>query len=355
MALDIYTPMDLYAVMYDERQKVRTSTWLDMFFPNSFLSEQEEIMFDKIEASREIAPFMLPNVPGKPIFRPQGERINTFKPAYTKPKDAVRPSQSLKLQPGELARRQALMSPKARFDARVIEITKFHRDAITRLWEYMGARAVIDGQITISYEGAAPVTIDFGREAGHTITKGAAARWGDSGISAWDDIQDWVDTVSSAEFGAAPTDIMMGSKAYKAFMADADVQKKLDKDVKGVDSVQLSQGLIVKDPMDPFTLVGYIGAIKIWLVSGIGNTFVSGGASASILKSHEVLVASRAVDGVKAFGAILDVNSLQPADIVSKMWDQDDPSARFIMSQSSPLMIPVNPNATLLAAPVVAD
>ena len=34
MALDIYTPHDLYAVMYDDRQTVSTSQWLEMFFPN---------------------------------------------------------------------------------------------------------------------------------------------------------------------------------------------------------------------------------------------------------------------------------------------------------------------------------
>jgi len=72
------------------------------------------------------------------------------------------------------------------------------------------------------------------------------------------------------------------------------------------------------------------------------------------VKTNEVLLGSRAVDGVKAYGAILDVNSLEPADIYPKMWDQEDPSARYIMSQSAPLMIPVNPNATVKATPVPA-
>ena len=50
---------------------------------------------------------------------------------------------------------------------------------------------------------------------------------------------------------------------------------------------------------------------------------------------------------VKAFGAILDnAANLEVADIFTKMWDQEDPSARFIMSQSAPLMIPTNPNCT---------
>jgi hypothetical protein len=351
MPLDIFTPMQLYAVMFDRRQTVRASQWLDMFFPNSFLSDQQEIMFDQIDASREIAPFMLPNVPGRPIYRTEGERITTYKPAYTKPKDPVVPQTALQLQPGELAKRQALMSPEARFNQRVIDITRFHRDAIQRLWDYMAARSVIDGAITVNYQNAPgqSVTIDFGRDPNHTITKGAGDRWGDAGVKPWDDLQEWIDLASGAEFGAAVTDIMLGADAWKALQADADTEKKLNTDIRGAESIFIERGLIQKDPLNPFTLVGMAGSIRIWLVSGIGNTFKSGGATVDILGSKEVLLASAAVDGVKAFGAIMDVNALMPAEIWPKMWDEQDPSARFIMSQSAPLMIPVNPNATVKA------
>ena len=151
MALDIYTPHDLYAVMYDDRQTVSTSQWLDMFFPNSFFSTQEEILFDKIASTRKIAPFMLPNAVGKPIYKREGERIASFKPAYTKPKDAIRPTEMLALQPGELAGRMGLMTPQGRYDAEVVRITQYHRNAIQRLWDWMGAKAIIDGAITINY------------------------------------------------------------------------------------------------------------------------------------------------------------------------------------------------------------
>ena len=72
----------------------------------------------------------------------------------------------------------------------------------------MGARALIDGTITINYAvdagtPAQSVTIDFGRAAGHTITKSGGSQWGDSGVSAWDDIQAWYDLAAAAEFGAA--------------------------------------------------------------------------------------------------------------------------------------------------------
>ena len=66
--------------------------------------------------------------------------------------------------------------------------------------------------------------------------------------------------------------------------------------------------------------------------------------------TKEVVLSGPGVEGVKAFGAIQDIAAnLTPIDIFTKMFDENDPSARFILSQSAPLMIPVNPNVTLKA------
>lgn len=357
MPLDIYTPHDLYRVMFDPRQTVPTSQWLDMFFPGSFLSTQEEILFDKIEASRKIAPFMLPNEPGKPIYRREGERIQSFKPAYTKPKDAVRPSEMLALQPGELVRREGLMTPKARYDREVIRITNFQRNAIQRLWDYMGAKAVLDGAITITYAtdtggSARYVTIDFGRDPSHTVVKTSGNYWGEAGVSIWNDLQMWIDRVANAEFGGSVQDVVLGAQAAIPFLASEEIEKKMDTNIRGAADVNINRGLVRTDPLNPFTLLGTLGSgVRVWRYAGAGAKFQNNdGSFTDIMDPRDVLLAAPNVDGVKAFGAILDsAANLEVADIFTKMWDQEDPSARFIMSQSAPLMIPVNPNATLRA------
>lgn len=354
MALDIYTPLDLYRVMFDARQTVSTSQWLDMFFPNSFFSTQEEIAFSKINASRKIAPFMLPNEPGKPIYRREGERIESFKPAYTKPKDSIRPSEMLALQPGELARRQQLQTPQARYNAEVVRITNFQRNAIQRLWDYMAAKVILDGAITIQYAGpngmpGQAVTLDFGRDAGHTVTLGAAARWGDAGINIFNSCQTYIDLVANAEFGGSVTDIVLGSAAAVPFMASEDIQKKMDSNFTNNTQVDINRGLIRTDPLNPFTYLGTLGSgVNVWRYAGPGSKVQNDdGSYSNIMDPRDALFVSPAVDGVKAFGAILDTAAnLEVADIFTKMWDQEDPSARFIMSQSAPLMIPTNPNAT---------
>lgn len=355
MALDIYTPYQLAQIMFDPRQTVTTSHWLDVFFPNTFLSTQEEIAFSKLNASRRIAPFMLPNEPGKPIYRREGERIESFKPAYTKPKDAVRPSEMIALSPGELVRREALMSPQARYNREVNRIVVYHRNSIQRLWDYMAAKSILNGQLVVNYGQGVSVTIDFGRDAGHTVVLGAGSRWGEAGVNIFDTIQSYIDTVANAEFGGSATDIILGATAAIPFMADASsstgsLKDKLDTTFRGSEDVLINRGIIRTDPMNPFTLLGRLSnGLNVWRYSGPASKFQNDdGSFTDIMDPRDILIASRAVDGIRAYGAILDnAANLEVADIFTKMWDQEDPSARFIMSQSAPLTIPVNPNCTM--------
>lgn len=364
MPLDIYTPLDLYRIMFDPRQTGSTSQWLDMFFPatNTFFSTQEEIAFSRINSTRKIAPFMLPNEAGKPIYRRDGERIESFKPAYTKPKDAIRPSEMLSLMPGELVRRLALMTPQARYNSEVLRIVQFQRNAIQRLYDFMAARAILNGSLVVNYATASggpgmSVTVDFGRDAGHTITLGPGTRWGDVGVNIFGTIQTWVDTVANAEFGGSVTDIILGSAAAVPFLADVSastgsLKDKMDTNFRGSEEVAIQRGIIATDPLNPFTWLGRLSAgMNVWRYAGPLSRFQNDdGSFTNIMDPRDVLLASRAVDGVRAFGAILDTAAnLEVTDIFTKMWDQEDPSARFIMSQSAPLMIPVNPNCTFRA------
>lgn len=356
MAFDIYTPTQLYRVMFDERTVAPTSFFLDNFFPNSFLSTQEEIMFDKIKGSRKIAPFMLPTEQGKPIYKREGERIESFKPAYTKPKDAVRPGEMLAMQPGELAKRQPLMTPQARYDAEVQRIVEYHRDAINRLWDLMGARAILDGKITIKYQtddGAGKaVTLDFGRNAAHDVTLADGSRWGQSGVKIFSNLQSWIDIVANAEFGGSVNNVILGAQAAAAFMEDVEngsLKGKLDTTYRGSEDVSFNRGIVRSDPVNNIAYLGTLGSgIRVWRYTGTYEN--NDGSYTNIMDPRDCLLVAPGVDGVKAFGAILDEDAgLNPADIFVKMWSQPDPSARFIMSQSAPLMIPVRPNCTLKA------
>jgi hypothetical protein len=352
MALDFYTSRQLYRIMYDDRLDAPTSYWLDQFFPDTFLSTAEEIYFEKIPSSRKIAPFMLPNEQGKPIYRRQGETLQSFRPAYTKPKDAVRPTEMLKRQPGEILG-MPQVTPQARFDAEVIRIAQFQRNAITRLWDFMAAKAILDGAVTVNYirDGGSnypSVTVSFGRDAGHTVVLGSGARWGDAGVSILGTIQGWANTMAGAAFGGFPNRITFGASAWAVAQADTGLKDAMDTRYRSPSDINLNRGILRRDVDQPATYVGTLGAgIECYVYSG---TFQNDdGSTANIMDPRDIVLSAPGVEGVRAFGAILDHNNLQPTDIFPKMWDENDPPARFIMSQSAPLMIPVNPNRTFRA------
>ena len=363
-SLDLYTPTDLYGVMFDPRQTISTSGWRTFFRARSVFSDQEYIRFDQVNASRKLAPFALPNVPGRPIYRGDGEEIRAFKPAYIKAKDAVTPGEFLAMTGPEVSGRVGLQTPAGRMAQKVVNITQFHRQAIERTWDWMFAKCLIDGQITIQYSGddglrGQSVTIAYGRDAAHTVDN-SGTPWATATTDIFAQIQSAVDIVGSAEFGGPVTDILMGPTAANSFLAyfnrnqtsgrsGGGGRDMLDRSFAGAESVLVNRGIVRTDPLNPFTFIGRLAPdLQCWKVSGMGNQFQNDdGTMTQILGNNEVIFVSPAVEMVQAYGAILDVNEFRAQNIFVKMWDEQDPSARFVMSQSAPLPIVVNPNATL--------
>ena len=365
---DIYTSDVLIEVMFDPRQTISTSPWRRFLQPSrTIFSEQEEIRFDKLEASRRVAPFMHANAPGRPIYRGDGESIRLFRPAYTKPKDAVRPGEFLAKTGPESSRRIPLQTPESRMNQRIINILNFHRESIERLWDYMYAKALMDGRITMRYMSddgnmaGQVVTLDYDRAMGHTLDANAFDAlydlWSAAGANVWDSIQSIVDTVAAAEFGGPVTDILMGSSAARAFLnyfndgSDQGGRSRLQTDITGAEQVRVSRGIVRTDPMNPFTYLGQLDSnLDCWKVSGAGNQFQNDDKSfVDVMGEWDVVFVAPAVEMIQAYGAILEVNELRATDIHVKMFDEQDPSVRYIMSQSSPLPIVVNPNATFKA------
>src|SRR5439155_18228195 len=119
------------------------------------------IDFEKIpRVGRKLAPFVVPLAQGRPIFE-EGGRIGRFKPAYVKPSDPVTPTRALRKRPGSLLSADQ-PTPVQRYEAIKADILAYHRTAIERRWEWLAAKAVIDGKVTISGDDYPTVIIDFG-------------------------------------------------------------------------------------------------------------------------------------------------------------------------------------------------
>jgi hypothetical protein len=343
MAREIYDTATLLEVM--EEQDSPANYWLDLLFPNELNFDDEYVDFEKIpRAGRKLAPFVAPLAQGRPIYE-EGSTVGRFKPAYVKPKDPVTPTRVIARRPGEILSRSP-KSPDERRDAIIADITAYHRRAIERRWEWLAAQASLYGAVTIAGEDYPTRVVDFGRAAGHSITLGVAARWGDSGVSIVDNIQTWMETMQAAPFGGTPTRITMGTSAWAKVRKDAEVKEFLDTTYRGSDDVNIKRGLTTPGEV---RYVGSLGAgIPVYVYS---DWYTVNGSSVPFMDPRDVLLSGPNVDGYRCFGAILDPHAdYQALSIYARNWiNNDDPAIEFVMSQSAPLMVPLNPNATLRA------
>lgn len=340
----VYNTEELLGV-YRDLEPI-TDFWL-RFFPGMFTSESERIEWSKITDYRHLAPLVLPTNTGRPTFKAE-ENLYSVKPGYLKPKDAVQAAAMLcrRAGLGEIGQMTPL-SPQSRYNASVAAILQKHRGDIERRWEWMAAQAILYGTITLEDDGYPAATVDFRRDAGHTVTLTGTERWSETATrTIVDDIDGWVDTMAMAKFGGAPTDLIMGPNVWAVFKTDTEVQNLLKNDIRNTSGTSLDLGVGNGDK------VQYKGNLsrnlRLWVYSDYYED--PDGTVVPFMDTRDVLLIGQNVQGVKAYGAILDKRAeFQPLPIFPKMWEEDDPSATILMTQSAPLMVPVNPNNTFRA------
>ena len=93
MSIGLYSTQELIQVQ-QRLQNLPDGFWRDRY-TRVITSDREEIMFEVADANnRKLAPFVAPNVQGR-VMRGQGYSARTFRPAYTKPKHIVDPTQAI--------------------------------------------------------------------------------------------------------------------------------------------------------------------------------------------------------------------------------------------------------------------
>lgn len=317
--------------------------WLNLHFGSTVTFTDEYIDFEKLVVGRKLAPFVAPTAQGRPIFS-QGSNITRFKPAYVKPKDAVTPTRLFKKLPGQMLSPNA-GTPSSRYNSIVADILSTHRMAIERRWEWLAAQAIIDAAVTIEDEDYPARVVDFQRDAANTKVLLSTARWGQSASDIMGDIEAWRTQVRRAKFGGPTNRLTVSPDVWDVMRKDAGVLKQLDTQTRGT-TANLNIGLREGE------LVEYVGMLSGTLAVYVYSDYyeLPNGTAVPYMAEGVVVLSGPNVNGIRAFGAIVDKKAdFQATPVFPKMWEQEDPSATFIMSQSAPLMVPVNPNNTLKA------
>lgn len=334
--MDIYSTHALRATV---RSLKRPKTFfLDNWFKTIQTEEAEEIHFDVEIGNRKIAPFVGPQSKAQTIER-DGYRTDTFKTAYIKPLTVLRPKDTLKRAMGEQIGGIELTLQQRRALA-VAETLMDHTDRITRVQEIMAASALVSGTVTVAGEGFETQIVNFNRNSALKIVLSGTDKWGTSTATPLDDIDEAIEKVHEIE-GADIDSIVMDPYAWRAFRKDAKVIEALDnRRAVGVGPIELGTISLAKGAK----YVGSIGSVNYYVYSEYYEDI--DGTTKPLLPAGTVVGISTDLGGVRAFGAIMDEEALFAAEFYPTSWVEKNPSARMIMTQSAPLVVPTRPNST---------
>lgn len=340
----IYDSATLLGVFWaDDYMQPPENYWLQ-FFSSSIQFTTEEIDFSKISDVRKLAPLVVPTAQGTPIYS-AAERLMTVQPAYIKIKDPVSANRVMRRTAGlgELGRNRRVLTPAERYNAIVGDVIRQHRYATERRWEWLASKAIIDGKVTLKDDRFPERIVDFQRAANHTVALGVGTQWGDAGVSIVDEIFKYRKRVRDAKFGGVVTRMTIGSDVWSVMRHDPEIKEFLNLQYKLGANVNLNMG-----PLEglPIERVGNIESTEIYVYSDYYQDET--GAVIPYMSQQDVVFTAPTINGVQCFGAIQDLGAnLQAMEVFMKMWNNEDPSATMILTQSAPLMVPVNPNATL--------
>jgi len=314
---------------------------LSRYFTTIIEETSEEIHFDKSIRYRLMAPFVSPLVAGR-IMEERGFTTETFKPAYLKSKTPLDPTRAVKRVAGEKI--GGAYSPQDRDRLRIAATLADHIAYIDRRLEWMAAQVLLGGSVTVSGDDYPTVVVNFGRDADLTITLSGNDLWSDETNSdPLGNMHDWSILAMQQEAGAPIVDYIFAPDVFKNFRKHPKVEKRLDLRREVGAEIRVTptkeEGLQFMGTVDGFNIWTY----QAWYEDTIGTL-------TPFFASGTVVGATPAIEGVQHFGAILDVEALRAMRYFPKSWTEDDPSRRFVMTQSAPLIVPGRVNASLKAS-----
>ena len=338
--ISIYDTNTLIRVV--ENLKTPGSFLLDKFFPNTVTSDTEFVSIDVYNGKRRLAPFVNPLVEGK-FVEQLGFATNAFKPPYIKAKTRLDPLRPIRRMMGERIG-GGERTPQEREAANLAFEMQEQINMITRRQEWMAATALANGSVTIVGDSYPQATIAFGRDASLSLALTGAARWGQPGVSPAQNLDDWSAAVLKSS-GFSVTDIVFTPLAWRYFRADPMVAQIIASLVNGQANFQAAGNAALAGGQ----FMGNWGNYNLWryyewYVDPVDNI------EKPMLPDGTVLLGSADIDGTRAFAAIIDPEIGYPQlAYAPKSWTTQDPGARWLMTQSSPLVIPTRVNASFAA------
>lgn len=343
--MDLYSPAELIALVdFTEPQPYY---WLERAFNENVFAKGEEIVFDDIIEDVRIAPFVVPVNNGKPIVH-QGYNSRTFKPAYIKLADPIRPEQLSKRPPG--APINAPVDRVAQLRAARVNRLGQHRASILKRLEWMAWQYMLYGKYTVSGEGYPTVLVDFGRDVNNTVTLAGLDLWSaPSSATPLTDFEDWSNQILKTA-GVAGRLVTMSVEAYQAAKATTQWKEEYT-------NFKSNGGSIPDTSPKLASRVQYIGKYGQFDIEIVNTTYKDeAGTEQRYMPAGKVIMSAPGPDalgGMKAFGRIQHMKAVElgdpMVDVFAYEFPSVDGSAINMGAESAPLLVGKRVNAALTA------
>jgi hypothetical protein len=222
-------------------------------------------------------------------------------------------------------------------------------DMLNRRLEWMAASALQTGTVTISGEGFPTVVVDFGRDAALTVALSGGATWSKANITAGtasptSNLTTWAQAILKAS-GAVVTDANFDTAGWELFKADPVLEGAIRYPLLNNLGNAIQPGTEIRKGA---MYMGRWGQFDLWIYN---DWYVDdNNVEQPMLAENTCLLTGPEMMGTRAFGMILDpAFNYGPMAYAPKTWVEQDPAQRFIMMQSSPIVIPSRVNAALCA------
>lgn len=309
-----------------------------LLFPLVTTFTTAEVYFDRILDDLQAAPLVGPLSPGRIIDVP-GYRKESVIPASMKPKNQVLPDQVMSRLPGEAIGGE--MSTEDRAAAIREWYLVAHMRRIMRRREMMAADLIKTGSMTLVGEDYPSTIVDFDRDNSLTEALTLTDRWGESGVSPFDDFDEMCNDVGDAS-GSAVEFGIFDKKAWALFEADPKFAKSIDRTLGQTSSAEL--GFKPGVPGKP-TFKGRIGDVELYVYNDKNK---DNGSVSPLFPDYSVAaVSASGLEGCIAAGLVQHAsNNYAEGEYFPHNWVEENTGAEFIETITASMPVPKRINAT---------
>lgn len=343
MAIDMFATRTMLRAL--EIMRMPKSFLLDTFFGTVETSETEHVDIDVIKKKRRLAPFVSPMHQGHIIDR-TGFTTRSFKPPYIKPKMQYSGADILKRQAGDTIY-QGNASPSQRAQQQLGKDLMELIEMVTRREEWMASQALTTGKVRCTGEGI-DAEIDFLMSNSHKITLSSNNRWNvdHADSKPVTNLRTWKRLISQ-DSGHVPDVAIFGQDVVDALLLS--YANKTEDFLKLLDNRRVALGQI--DPRLLPSGASFWGTIEGLDIYTYDEWYYDAGTDTEkpMVPVDHVLMGSTRARTARHYGAIQDLQATGAVPFFPKSWEEMDPSVRWVMVQSAPIVVPHEIDAFLFA------